>query len=184
MTVTGPVSCYKHLDLSQHSWPWLGAVWQYIHRWFFTPNDWCNMINNHDFVTEAAISVSFCSIYADILCHVQILCAYDYVLMYIKMTSSNGNIFRVTGPLCGEFTGPGEFPTQRPVTRSFDVFSDLRLNKWLNKQPWGWWFETPSWSYDVSHYDVSVMCPYHLLNVKLIGKNMSDHMILLLIVKY
>ena len=62
------------------------------------------------------------------------------------MTSSNGNIFRVTGPLCGEFSGPGEFPTQRPVTRSFDVFFDLCLNKRLSKQPWGWWFETPSWS--------------------------------------
>ena len=60
------------------------------------------------------------------------------------MTSSNGNIFRVTGPLCGEFTSPGKFPTQRPVTRSFDVFFDLRLNKRLSKQPWGWWFETPS----------------------------------------
>ena len=62
------------------------------------------------------------------------------------MTSSNGNISRVTGPLCGEFTGPGEFPTQRPVTWSFDVFFDLRVNKRLSKQPWGWWFETPSWS--------------------------------------
>ena len=62
------------------------------------------------------------------------------------MTSSNGDIFHVTGPLCGEFTGPGEFPTQRPVTRSFDVFFDLRLNKRLSKQPWGWWFETPSWT--------------------------------------
>ena len=51
------------------------------------------------------------------------------------MTSSNGNIFRATGPLCGEFTGPGEFPTQRPVTPSFDVFFDLRLNKRLSKQP-------------------------------------------------
>ena len=60
------------------------------------------------------------------------------------MTSSNGNIFRITGPLCGEFTGPGEFPAQRPVTRSFDVFFDLRLNKRLNKQSWGWWFETLS----------------------------------------
>ena len=38
------------------------------------------------------------------------------------MTSSNRNIFRVTGPLCGDFTG------QRPVTRSFDVFFDLHLN--------------------------------------------------------
>ena len=62
------------------------------------------------------------------------------------MTSSNGNIFRVTGPLCGEFTGPGEFPTQRPVTWSFDVFFDLRLNKRLSKQPRGWWFETLSLS--------------------------------------
>ena len=69
-----------------------------------------------------------------------------FVLFIFMMTSSNGNIFRVTGPLCGEFTGPGEFPTQRPVTRSFDVFFDLLLNKRLSKQPWGWWFETLSWS--------------------------------------
>ena len=64
--------------------------------------------------------------------------------LYNMMTSSNGNIFRVTGPLCGEFTGPGEFPTQRPVTRSFDVFFHLRLNKRLSKHSWGWWFETLS----------------------------------------
>ena len=53
------------------------------------------------------------------------------------MTSSNGNIFRVTGHLC---------PTQRPVTRSFDVSFDLRLNKRLNKQSWSWWLETLSCS--------------------------------------
>ena len=28
---------------------------------------------------------------------------------------------------------PGEFPAQRPVPRSFDVFFDLRLNKRLSK---------------------------------------------------
>ena len=60
------------------------------------------------------------------------------------MTSSNGNIFRATGHLCGEFTGPGEFPAQRPVRRSFDVFFDPRLNKQLSKQSGGGWFETPS----------------------------------------
>ena len=38
----------------------------------------------------------------------------------------------------------GEFPSQRPVTRSFDLFFDLRLNKPLSKQWWGWWFETLS----------------------------------------
>ena len=36
---------------------------------------------------------------------------------------------------------PGEFPAQRPVRRSFDVFFNLRLNKQLSKQSWGWWFE-------------------------------------------
>ena len=39
---------------------------------------------------------------------------------------------------------PGEFPAQGPVTRSFGVFFDLRLNKRLSKQSWGWWFETLS----------------------------------------
>ena len=39
---------------------------------------------------------------------------------------------------------PGEFPAQRPVARSFDVFFDLRLNKRLGKQSWSWWFETLS----------------------------------------
>ena len=39
---------------------------------------------------------------------------------------------------------PGEFPAQRPVTRSFDVFFDLRPNKLLSKQSRGWWSETPS----------------------------------------
>ena len=51
-------------------------------------------------------------------------------------------------------------PAQRPVTRSFDVFFDLRLNKRLSKQSRGWWFETPSrplWRHRnvvPSHYQV------------------------------
>ena len=43
----------------------------------------------------------------------------------------------------------GEFPSQRPVTQSFDVFSSW-LNKRLGKQSWGWGFKTPSrslWCY-------------------------------------
>ena len=47
---------------------------------------------------------------------------------------------------------PGEFPAQRPVTRSFGVFFDLCLNKRLSKQPRGWWFETHR-----GYYDVNVM---------------------------
>ena len=46
--------------------------------------------------------------------------------------------------LCeGNSSVTGEFPSQRPVTQSFDVFFDMRLNKRLSKHSWGWWFETP-----------------------------------------
>ena len=51
-------------------------------------------------------------------------------VMYI-MTPSNGNV-------------TGEFLSQRPVARSFDVFFDLHMNKRLNKQSRRRWFETPS----------------------------------------
>ena len=44
----------------------------------------------------------------------------------------------------GKSPATGDFPTQMPVTRSFDVFFDLRLYKRLSKQPWGGWIETPS----------------------------------------
>ena len=60
------------------------------------------------------------------------------------MTSSNRNIVRITGPLWGEFTAHRWITSQRPVTRSFDVFFDWRLNKQLSKQSQGWRFETPS----------------------------------------
>ena len=52
--------------------------------------------------------------------------------------------FRVTGPLCGNSLVTGEFPSKRPVMRSFDVFFDLRLNKRFSKQSRRWLFETPS----------------------------------------
>ena len=80
----------------------------------------------------------------------------------LMMTSSNGNIFRVTGHLCGNSPVTGEFLAQRPVTQSFDVFFDLHLNKPLSKQSWGWWFETlsrPLWR----HCNV-IKGPFHLKN--------------------
>ena len=61
--------------------------------------------------------------------------------------------------LCaGNSSLTGEFPSQRPVTRSFNVFFDLRLSKRLSKQSWGWWFETPlcsSWRH-CNDVDMSV----------------------------
>ena len=48
-------------------------------------------------------------------------------------------------PFCaGNSPVPGEFHAQRPVTQSFDVFFDLRLNIRLSKQSSGRWFETLS----------------------------------------
>ena len=47
---------------------------------------------------------------------------------------------------------PGEFPTQRPVTRSFDVYFDLCPNKrWVNKR------EAGDLRHNRAHYDVIVM---------------------------
>ena len=69
-------------------------------------------------------------------------------LLYKKymITSSNGTIYRITGLCAGNSPVTGEFPSQRPVTWSFYVFLDLRLNKQLNKQSCGWLFEMPSGS--------------------------------------
>ena len=60
------------------------------------------------------------------------------------ITSWNGNIFRVTGHLCGEFTGPRWIPHTKASDAELWSLFDLRLNKRLNKQSWGWWFETLS----------------------------------------
>ena len=73
------------------------------------------------------------------------------------MTSSNENIFRVTGPSCGDSPVTGGFPSQRPVTRSFDVFFDLRRNKMLSKQWWG----RCDLRRHFAHDDVTVMTMFH-----------------------
>ena len=73
--------------------------------------------------------------------------AHMFVLLWfpqLMMTSSNGNIFRVTGPLCGEFTGDRWIPSTEASDAELWCFFGLRLNKRLIKQSGGWWFETPS----------------------------------------
>ena len=60
------------------------------------------------------------------------------------MTSSNGNIFRVTGHLCGEFYRSPVNSPQKARDAELCFFFDLRLNKRLSKQWWGRLFETLS----------------------------------------
>ena len=110
-------------------------LWSLISRFISSPNHCstvCNMM-----------------LYCPVLYNGTWLCLAETIIEFhlfrrVMMTSSNGKIFRVTGLLCGEFTFTGEFPSQRTVMQSFNVFFDLRLNKRLSKQSWGWWFEMPS----------------------------------------
>ena len=60
------------------------------------------------------------------------------------MTSSSGKKSASLAICAGNSPVTVEFPAQRPVTRGFDVFYDLRPNERLSKQSWVWWFETPS----------------------------------------
>ena len=74
---------------------------------------------------------------------------YDMVFVYLFWHGTwwrhQMETFSALLAICaGNSPVPGEFPAQRPVTRSFDVFFDLRLNKPSSKQLWGWWFETLS----------------------------------------
>ena len=68
------------------------------------------------------------------------------------MTSSNGNISRVTGPLWGESTGHRWIPPQRPETRSFDV---SLICAWTNG--WASNRDTGGLRRHCAHYDVTVI---------------------------
>ena len=72
------------------------------------------------------------AIYSLIVC---IDCHHDDVI--------NGNIFRVTGHLCGEFTGHRWIPRTKASDAELWCFLWSGPNERLSKQSWGWWFETP-----------------------------------------
>ena len=70
----------------------------------------------------------------------------------------------------GNSSDTGEFPSQSPVTRSFGVFFDLRLNKQLRKQSRRRWFETP-----LRSYYVTVLCFGNALRLKLTDQPQPGH---------
>ena len=68
------------------------------------------------------------------------------------MTSSNGNISALLAICAGNSPVTGEFPAQRPVTQSFDVFYDLRqINGWVNND------EAGDLRRHGAHHDATVM---------------------------
>ena len=68
------------------------------------------------------------------------------------MTSSNGNIFRIAVPLCGEFVGHRWIPLKRPVAQSFYISLIYAwTNGWVSNRDAG------DLKRDQADYDVSVM---------------------------
>ena len=91
--------------------------------------------------------------------NVCIICQYDRLISYEAWWRHQMETFSALLAICaGNSPVPGEFLAQRPVTRSFDVFFDLRVNKRLSKQSWGWWFETP-WSSLWRHCNATIAFP-------------------------
>ena len=70
-------------------------------------------------------------------------CEYEPCVIAVTRWRHQMEIFSVLLAICeGNSPVTSEFPSQRPVTQSFDVFFDLRLNKRLSKQSIRWSFET------------------------------------------
>ena len=110
--------CWTILSLCQVTCPVVGVFG--VPRFYFTTIDVWRFKNHNTFRQNTKYT-----------CSLELI--YRWSVDFFMMTSSNGNIFRVTGHLCGEFTGPRWIPAHRPVTRSFDVFFDLRLNNRLSE---------------------------------------------------
>ena len=68
-----------------------------------------------------------------------------FVENHCMMTSSNGNIFRVTGPLCGKFTGHWWIPRTKASDEEFwcHLWAAPGINGGVKNRR-GWWFETTS----------------------------------------
>ena len=83
------------------------------------------------------------------------------------MTSSNGNIFRVTGPLCGKFTGHRWIPhTKASDTELWSfLWSAPWINGWVNNR------EAGDLRRHRTHYDALFNVSFELVFVSLIKKN-------------
>ena len=123
---------------NRFSWCWniLGWLGQYNRCWW--PGDWRNTANGHVVLVACRTNRSLSFRRKDSIC-------LHKLSVEKRLWRHQMETFSALLAICaGNSPVIREFPAQRPVTRSFDDFFDLGLNKRLSKQSWGWWFETLS----------------------------------------
>ena len=117
-----PGSCRPQMGPMLAPWTLLSGIWMYFNQ-VFQPTDWI-----------------LSSLPWKELSRYQRLLDTDRYMM----TPSNGNLFRVTGLLCGEFTGHWWIPRTKTSGAELWCFLWSAPNKQLSKQWWDGWFEKPS----------------------------------------
>ena len=132
------------METFPHYWPFVRGIHMWLRgvhpspmdspgRWIhFTKDQWCGAL-------MFLFSVNFNKLLNK---HSRFLVWDSMTFVCLTWWRHQMETFSALLAICaGNSLVPGEFPAQRPVTRSFGVFFDLRLNKRLSKQSWGWWFE-------------------------------------------
>ena len=97
-----------------------------------------------------------------------------FKLEYVMTTSSNGNISALLAICAGNSPVTCEFPAQRPVTRSFDVFFCAWINGWVKNR------EAGDLRCHRAHYDVTVMWLINLpiLHINMYNKNLISRVVI------
>ena len=108
----------------------------------------CLSLNQRLFSRSGAQSYNLCAIFI----YRRMSHLYDTSQVRIMITSSGWDIFRVTGILCGEFTGHRWIPRTKASDADLWCFLWSVLDMRLSKQSRGWRFRRHR-----AHYDVTVM---------------------------
>ena len=91
------------------------------------------------------IKTSVTALFYPMMTHVTLIVVNMTIILAPYMRRHQMETFSALLAICaGNSPVIDALPAQRPVTRSFDGFFDLRLNSRLSKQWWGWWFATSS----------------------------------------